>query len=592
MSDYAQFGREQSAAASAKVCEQRALVQSRVREKALVDRAVARLVTKLDLRHDEAAERLEQMAQHGGLSLSEAAERIQPPPPRDLPRGEADEWIQSMLETHDDTASYACPITDSVGRVIDFRVLAANSHGRTADGRSREALVGKTLLEISPGIASAGLLDAYITAYETGIPFYQASVEYVEIVNDRPWPFVMNVRAARVLDGLLLNFRVLDERDAVIAGWERVQRLAGVGWAEWELVGDGVIWTTKVYEMFGRDPTDDPIALEDLPAMAVHEDLPVLVDVLDSLIDHQEPVDTEFRVRHRHGVRRLRVIGEPLLDGDGVPLKIRLLLQDLTPARHRERAVTRAHERAVREQERADEERRITRHLQNTLMPPGRRIMHLPGLAVGVCYRPAGELPRFGGDCFKTQRIGEDKVLLAVGDAMGHGMTAASNMIRMRSGLAGLAYTGAPPHRLAEWLNELTAHTSEEITITGTAVIGCFDTTDRTFAWANAGHFAPILLREGDAEPLEGESGPLLGGPEADYALNTTRLRPGDTLLFYTDGLIERRDRDLDTGIQALVKAVRSCDHDDPDHLIDCVLNRLVSGTTEDDICILSARVL
>ncbi|GLZ09425.1 hypothetical protein Acsp03_68910 [Actinomadura sp. NBRC 104412] len=51
-------------------------------------------------------------------------------------------------------------------------------------------------------------------------------------------------------------------------------------------------------------------------------------------------------------------------------------------------------------------------------------------------------------------------------------------------------------------------------------------------------------------------------------------------------------DRDLDTGIQALVEAVRSCDHEDPEPLIDCVLDRLVSGTIEDDICILTARVL
>ncbi|GLZ09424.1 hypothetical protein Acsp03_68900 [Actinomadura sp. NBRC 104412] len=118
-------------------------------------------------------------------------------------------------------------------------------------------------------------------------------------------------------------------------------------------------------------------------------------------------------------------------------------------------------------------------------------------------------------------------------DEAGHGGTADG---RSREELVGRTLS-CP----ASAATALTAHTTEEITITGTAVIGCFDTTDRAFAWANAGHFAPILLREGDAEPLEGRSGPLPGGPEADYELNTTHLRPGDTLLFYTDGLIERR---------------------------------------------------
>jgi serine phosphatase RsbU (regulator of sigma subunit) len=287
----------------------------------------------------------------------------------------------------------------------------------------------------------------------------------------------------------------------------------------------------------------------------------------------------------------LRVIGEPLLDGNGIPLKVRLLVQDLTKARYRERAMTRAHERVAREQERTQDERRIISHLQKILLPPGRRRTHLPGLTVGVHYRAAERLARLGGDFFKARLIDEDHVLLVIGDAMGHGLAAASNMIQMRSGLAGLAYTRGTPDRLAAWLNDLVLHNNEEITTTGTALIGSFAAPDRTLAWANAGHLSPILLRDGHAEQLEGTTGPLLGAVEADYELNTTQLQPGDVLLLYTDGLIERRNRDLETGIDALVQAVQSCTLNDPDDLIDCVLQRL-GGGSDDDVCVLAARVL
>ncbi|MWA05556.1 SpoIIE family protein phosphatase [Actinomadura sp. LD22] len=589
MIDYAQSGRSGSAASDT-VRKQCTRVSSVMRDKAIVNRAITRLARKLNTRPSEAAEHLEQMAEHSGISLIEVAEGIEDTPhafsPPELP-----DWIQGMLDTHDDLASYTVPITDSVGRVIDFYWLAVNRHGCTADGRQHDELVGKSLLEVSPGVWAAGLLDEFTAAYQSGVPFHRESMEYVDIVDERPWPILLNVRAARVLDGLLLNFTRIDERELFLSGWARVQHLAGLGWAEWELASPKVTWTPQTYEIFGREPTSEPISLEDLPAMAVPEDRPVLDDVIDSLLHNRESVQAEFSIQHRHGVRRLHVIGEPLLDCDGIPLKVRLLVQDLTAARHRERAVTRARERAAREQERTAEERRITAHLQNILLPPGRRLMDLPGLAVGVRYQAAERLARLGGDFFKARLIDDDQVLLVIGDAMGHGLAAASNMMQMRSGLAGLAYTGAAPDRLTTWLNELVLHNNREIATTGTAIVSRFDVAERTLSWANAGHLSPILIRGGHAGTLEGASGPLLGGVECDYQMNTTQLQPGDLLLLYTDGLVEQRNRDLGTGIQALVNALQSCTLTDPEDLIDCTLQRL-GASSDDDICVLAARVL
>ncbi|WP_165969753.1 SpoIIE family protein phosphatase [Nonomuraea terrae] len=76
-----------------------------------------------------------------------------------------------------------------------------------------------------------------------------------------------------------------------------------------------------------------------------------------------------------------------------------------------------------------------------------RGIVHLPGVTAAVRYLPGEDLWRLGGDWFKVGQIPDGRVLVAIGDAMGHGLTAASVMLQTRAGLAGLAYTGAPPSR-------------------------------------------------------------------------------------------------------------------------------------------------
>ncbi|PZG16288.1 PP2C family protein-serine/threonine phosphatase [Nonomuraea aridisoli] len=592
MSQYPPLASYESTAATAKLRAQLERVRGRMRDKAVLDHAVAKLATRENIRPCEAAERLAGIAQYSGLDPAEVARRVQAPPVPDIPVPELGDWVEPMLETFHDSASYSCPVTDAFGRVVDFFLAAVNSHCKTPDGRSGAELRGQRLQTISPGVAASGLLDEYITAFETGVPFHRALTEHVEIVGERLWPATMSVRAARVAEGLLLSWCVLDEKDMLVSGWRRAQDVAGLGWGEWNLATRQAIWTHQMYEVFGRDPAAGPVALEDLPAMVLPEDLPVLDDVADSLLEARESIETEFRIQHRYGVRHVSVVAEPLLDTAGAPVKLRFLVQDVTRVRRRERAEARAQERAVRQQERAEEEHRIADHLQNTILPVGRGVMRLPGLAVAVRYLPAEDLARLGGDWYKARAVPDGRALLAIGDAMGHGLTAAGIMLQMRAGLAGLAYTGAPANQLGAWLNTLLTSASEGVTVTGTAIIGHFDAEDRTFAWMNAGHPDPLLVRGGRVAPLEGRRGPLLGVFDAEYELTAARLEPGDVLLFYTDGIVERRGQALDTGVHALIQAVQACVAEDSDELIDCVLERLGGDTMEDDVCLLSARVL
>jgi monovalent cation/proton antiporter MnhG/PhaG subunit len=82
-----------------------------------------------------------------------------------------------------------------------------------------------------------------------------------------------------------------------------------------------------------------------------------------------------------------------------------------------------------------------------------------------------------------------------------------------------------------------------------------YEPADRSLCWARAGHLPPILVRDGQAEQLPLPEGLLLGAdPDARYAEEVTRLRLGDTLLLFTDGLIERRDEPIDEALTTLLR--------------------------------------
>ncbi|MEU6711720.1 SpoIIE family protein phosphatase [Nonomuraea sp. NPDC046802] len=593
MSTFPPFSRYETSAASARVRDQLTRLRHRMRTEAILDEATARLATEMNIRPAEAAEQLARMAQHSGLELIEIARGIERPPEQERPSLDVPDWVQGMLEAVHASALYLTPVKDSMGRVVDFLILAANEHARTVSGRTASELRGRRLMAASPGVASSGLLDDYITVYETGEAVHREPLEFVEVMDYLLWPATLSVRAARVNDGLLVSWRTLDDEELLVSGWDRAQRLAELGWGEWNLATGRTLWTPQMYEMFGRDRAEGPMSLEELPCVVMPEDLPVVEEQMRSLLEYKEAVETEFRIQHRHGVRHLSVFSEPILDADGLPVKVRCLAQDVTKNRRRERALAVAHEQAHRQRKRAEEEHRVTVQLQNTIMPIRRGLIQLPGLTVGVRYLPGEELTRLGGDWFKARLIPDGRVLLAIGDAMGHGLTAASIMLQMRSGLAGLAYTCAPAGQLTTWLNDLIVHSNEGITVTGTAIVGHFDPEERTFAWTNAGHPAPVLVRKGQAELLESTPGMMLGAFDAtEYGMDTTRLEPGDSLVLYTDGIVDRRGQDLGVGMEALVQAARHCVDDDPEELIDCLLKRLSGHKAEDDVCLLAVRVL
>jgi serine phosphatase RsbU (regulator of sigma subunit) len=179
-------------------------------------------------------------------------------------------------------------------------------------------------------------------------------------------------------------------------------------------------------------------------------------------------------------------------------------------------------------------------------------------------------------------------VLIAIGDVGGHGLTAAAGMARLRGALAGLAITGSPPQQLVGWLNDLVHHVDPEHT--ASVMAGYFDPRSRMLTWAQAGHPPPLLVRGAQARPLPAPAGILLGAGRSSYEAASLALEPGDLLLLYSDGLIERRDRSLEEGMATLTGAAAGIS--DPERVIAAVLAALGSTDPEDDTCLVALRVL
>jgi serine phosphatase RsbU (regulator of sigma subunit) len=234
------------------------------------------------------------------------------------------------------------------------------------------------------------------------------------------------------------------------------------------------------------------------------------------------------------------------------------------------------------------QERHVTLELQRAILPLHEAPFDLPGLRAVVRYLPASADSRVGGDWYITAEMPAGHVLIAIGDVAGHGLDAAAGMARLRGALAGLAITGASPERLVGWLNDLVHHVDPEHT--ASVMAGYFDPPTRRLTWAQAGHPPPLLVRGPVARPLAQPSGILLGAGRSGYQPMTMTLEPGDILLLYSDGLVERRDRQLDEGLRLLASAAGGIS--DPEELIAAVLDAFSSSASEDDTCLVALRVL
>ncbi|MGW4383960.1 PP2C family protein-serine/threonine phosphatase [Kitasatospora sp. NPDC004531] len=363
------------------------------------------------------------------------------------------------------------------------------------------------------------------------------------------------------------------------------QRIARVGWAEWSLRDGRLDISPGLAVLLGRTPDTTTLSLDQLLGRVTETARPALYRALDRLLTTGADIDVLTELYGVGRPRRVRLVAEVVRDEDGPIEGLRAVLQDVTELYESRRRLREQQEETERQARRADAEHGVVQRLQDALQPRSATLAGL-GVTSAVAYRPAEG--RVGGDWFKVRQLPDGRALLAVGDARGHGLDAVALMSMLRHALAGLAFTGALVESLGGWLNRIACDESDEST--ATAIVSRYYPDRHLLRWICAGHPPPVLLRDGRATLLEVELGPPFGVlPMVAYRATETHLQPGDTVLFYTDGLIERRDQDIDRRLDALRAAVEAHAAEPTlQDLVDAVVRDMSGPLSEDDATLLA----
>ena len=221
--------------------------------------------------------------------------------------------------------------------------------------------------------------------------------------------------------------------------------------------------------------------------------------------------------------------------------------------------------------------------LQRSLLPD--QLPSVPGLVLRAMYRPVAKNMEIGGDWYDAFRLADQRLAVAVGDVMGKGLTAAAGMGRVRNALRALALTDPRPAAVLGGLDRLFSATEEEEQVTTVAYL-VIDPETGTGVLGNAGHLPALVLEAGCAPRFDQvEAGTPLGwaSPRKQHAFN---LRPGSTAVFYSDGLVENRNRGLDAGLEELAAVAARADEEllaRPERFLEYLVERMLAGHEQDD---------
>jgi serine phosphatase RsbU (regulator of sigma subunit) len=252
------------------------------------------------------------------------------------------------------------------------------------------------------------------------------------------------------------------------------------------------------------------------------------------------------------------------------------------------RQVRREAEQSVSLQTRLEAEQETLLAVQQALLPSEPPI----GSAFEVClrYRAADRVANLGGDWYAVVPLPGDRLGLAIGDVVGHGLASVALMAEIRFALRAVASEDLPPPEVLRRLHSLVNRFDPDAMCT--AVYGVIDAERLEWEQAVAGH-PPPLLRDGDRSrflELAPPGPPLGAGNDVHYPIGRVALPPAATLLLYTDGLVERRGESIDRSLHRLRQAVVQ-GPPDPDDLCGELLGSLAAAPVEDDVALVAARV-
>ncbi|MGW0707351.1 SpoIIE family protein phosphatase [Streptomyces sp. NPDC002643] len=339
---------------------------------------------------------------------------------------------------------------------------------------------------------------------------------------------------------------------------------------------------------------------------------PVLIPVLD-------PTDDVWVAEQPERVASIREFGLHSLIS--VPMRARntalgltTFIRSVNPVSFQSDDVLLARELVARAALCVDNARRYTREhtaavtLQRSLLPQA--LTGGTALEVASAYLPADPTDGVGGDWFDVIPLSGARVGLVVGDVVGHGITAAATMGRLRTAVQTLADMEMPPDELLSHLDDLLLRLSAEqpddkdakgagatarstttpVFLGATCLYAVYDPVTRRCTMARAGHPPPVVVTpDGRVSFPEPPAGPPLGLGGMAFEATEIELAENSLLGLYTDGLIEGTDRDLERGMSRLAELLAHCDTDLAT-LCTSAVRRLVPVPQPDDIALLLAR--
>jgi serine phosphatase RsbU (regulator of sigma subunit) len=536
------------------------------------------------------------------------------------------------------------PVSDRLLRVVEtmpnaffsldgeFRITYLNQAAERLLQTSRDEIVGQVLFERFPQIVGTTFEAQYRLALARGVPvafeeFYPAHSSWYEV---KAWPDegVLNVsvtninerrtievqQAAALGEAQLANARLsfltrlTSQLVGVRTASEVFERLIGVmvpTMADWCTVvvpvGEELVRVAAGH----RDPTLDGLAKR-------------LVGAYPHAFDGPSPGVVVYRSQQPLRLARLaRQIVDELDDssastaygrtllimGDGpgliVPIKsgedVAAVLTSVRTAGPpfsdgdvavMEQAATRVaaaldHARSVQSQ------RDTASALQAASLP--KSVPTYPGLELAAGYRAASVGSQIGGDWYDAFSLRNGHIGLVVGDAAGHGLEAAALMTQVRNALRARLFDALSPLESLNGLSQMIAAQDPDAMATVICVV--IDPATGAVTWASAGHPAPILVSGNRASAyLRGRPAPPIGvdgdwsGQDLEHRLV---LRPSERLILFTDGLVERRNVDIDIGLTHLMILAEQTCRSTAAEACDTILREIPSVVHEDDVCLL-----
>ncbi len=297
------------------------------------------------------------------------------------------------------------------------------------------------------------------------------------------------------------------------------------------------------------------------------------------------------------GVRR---VGAGDLD-ESVPLpeygarEVVQLVDAFNVMQHRVVDQRTAAEASARRSEAARAERRLWQTVEQGLLPAA--LPAVPGLRLAARYQPSSPGLAIGGDFYDARVLPDGRLVVVVGDVVGHGAEAAARAARMRFGWGALVEVDPDPRRVLAIMNTHIAEAHERDQGIYASMCHCTISPDGTAEFALAGHPRPLLVDGTAAGLVEVEArGPILGLlGEVEWPVTTVTIPPDGILVLYTDGLVEARRGDEIFGWEraaAALAATRGASLEERIAYLTEAAQRYDEGNLRDDVAVLAVQVV